>query len=482
MQIAEHSTNNAEKSPVRRRRHSVRQQTACKSHTRDTVMRGNDAPTPSKNNASLPREGTMSAEAALFALLGTEEVHRCMLSQAPRGDRSRVLQALSTCRRLWRGGRVDDDDGAGEGGELPRLRDVVDCLDVPHPTTITYIGAEEWRLRHAAEEGGGDSTAHVMLSLCRANIERGGSLLDAASASMGGVVQLEADVGEAPAAIRESMVTVVSWGHRLRSFPEVVLVETPEAPSFVELPEQLDSRVLLKEEGRVVDSTEACTYVLCAAVVRLEEVGWCAAQRERPAARRQPWRLFSHQPCACVVHRVASLPDEAQVRVAAYVKRQPASPQGGTTMGLLLPLASLAGATVAPRLLSTEALLPWAEAVLLLGVLCTGVLSRLQVATAGILFYGVYLPLQGAGPAQWPAVVLMGVALGVSSLLLSWQKRPCRRGGDAVPSCVVCLDREVTHLMLPCRHACLCGDCVDDIGGKCPVCRCRLDSIERIYL
>ncbi|KAI6204868.1 hypothetical protein M3Y94_00727000 [Aphelenchoides besseyi] len=49
--------------------------------------------------------------------------------------------------------------------------------------------------------------------------------------------------------------------------------------------------------------------------------------------------------------------------------------------------------------------------------------------------------------------------------------------------CVVCSGR-ADNLILPCRHLCLCSECVDQLqqhSRKCPVCRGDIESILRIY-
>ena len=55
-------------------------------------------------------------------------------------------------------------------------------------------------------------------------------------------------------------------------------------------------------------------------------------------------------------------------------------------------------------------------------------------------------------------------------------------GGPAA-ECVVCLDKEPTHALVPCGHLCLCdacsSACVDT--GECPVCRVPVLSALRIW-
>ncbi len=42
-------------------------------------------------------------------------------------------------------------------------------------------------------------------------------------------------------------------------------------------------------------------------------------------------------------------------------------------------------------------------------------------------------------------------------------------------NCVICWNSPASHVLLPCRHACLCGNCFKRIEN-CPVCRTRVLS------
>ena len=77
---------------------------------------------------------------------------------------------------------------------------------------------------------------------------------------------------------------------------------------------------------------------------------------------------------------------------------------------------------------------------------------------------------------------------------------------ERLPFCVVCLDRESTHALVPCGHRCICEACstrllgakdaarpVEDGGGAeqkeeeidatlCPICRRRCDSALRVFI
>merc|ERR1712096_385847 len=55
-------------------------------------------------------------------------------------------------------------------------------------------------------------------------------------------------------------------------------------------------------------------------------------------------------------------------------------------------------------------------------------------------------------------------------------------------NCVICMEKEVTHIVLPCAHYCLC-DCSDegqddispDMCPMCPMCQGKVDKITRVF-
>ena len=51
---------------------------------------------------------------------------------------------------------------------------------------------------------------------------------------------------------------------------------------------------------------------------------------------------------------------------------------------------------------------------------------------------------------------------------------------SADKSCCICKTREKTHAPYPCFHMCMCGDCAGKIAS-CPLCRCQVSSIHRIF-
>lgn len=60
-------------------------------------------------------------------------------------------------------------------------------------------------------------------------------------------------------------------------------------------------------------------------------------------------------------------------------------------------------------------------------------------------------------------------------------------GSQSSTECVVCLDRQATHAVIPCGHLSLCGECADVIMaapagcGHCPICRGEARETARIF-
>lgn len=50
--------------------------------------------------------------------------------------------------------------------------------------------------------------------------------------------------------------------------------------------------------------------------------------------------------------------------------------------------------------------------------------------------------------------------------------------GDKV--CCICRDREKTHAPYPCFHMCMCEGCSEQVE-TCPLCRCPVGSVHRIF-
>jgi len=46
--------------------------------------------------------------------------------------------------------------------------------------------------------------------------------------------------------------------------------------------------------------------------------------------------------------------------------------------------------------------------------------------------------------------------------------------------CVICIANDRTHVVVPCGHMCLCGDCAS-LVGDCPMCRAHAQCIVRVF-
>lgn len=41
--------------------------------------------------------------------------------------------------------------------------------------------------------------------------------------------------------------------------------------------------------------------------------------------------------------------------------------------------------------------------------------------------------------------------------------------------CVICLERPLAAILLPCRHFCVCRECLEEID-QCPICRAKFST------
>ena len=57
-----------------------------------------------------------------------------------------------------------------------------------------------------------------------------------------------------------------------------------------------------------------------------------------------------------------------------------------------------------------------------------------------------------------------------------------REGREESRRCIVCMEQEKRVLLRPCRHYCVCEDCIMRLGGVCPVCRNVIQSAEVIHV
>jgi len=52
---------------------------------------------------------------------------------------------------------------------------------------------------------------------------------------------------------------------------------------------------------------------------------------------------------------------------------------------------------------------------------------------------------------------------------------------DDEDMCVICLEGEKTHLLVPCGHQCLCAGCADGFNGLCPLCRTQVMMSVQVF-
>ena len=90
-----------------------------------------------------------------------------------------------------------------------------------------------------------------------------------------------------------------------------------------------------------------------------------------------------------------------------------------------------------------------------------------------------------ASPAAQPAATPMGFATPPPTVGRGNPKTPASTA-SVVKECVVCLERAVTHILVPCGHPCLCEICSTSQGlaklrKKCPECRASIQQAVRFY-
>jgi len=63
----------------------------------------------------------------------------------------------------------------------------------------------------------------------------------------------------------------------------------------------------------------------------------------------------------------------------------------------------------------------------------------------------------------------------------------CTLGGDEECEeklCVICQERPKDHVIVPCFHMCVCGECVPMLGKprQCPLCRTPADTVHKVFM
>jgi len=92
--------------------------------------------------------------------------------------------------------------------------------------------------------------------------------------------------------------------------------------------------------------------------------------------------------------------------------------------------------------------------------------------------------LQIVSPAAAAAAVLPQHFVDLSTLSAPALPRPFDAASTVATAlqCVICMDKERTHLLFPCGHKCLCVDCADPaVITTCPLCRRLVVGITEVF-
>jgi len=49
-------------------------------------------------------------------------------------------------------------------------------------------------------------------------------------------------------------------------------------------------------------------------------------------------------------------------------------------------------------------------------------------------------------------------------------------------ACVICIEKRIQVVLIPCGHMCLCKDCAEPFTGACPICRADFAGKFRVYM
>ncbi|KAL3537167.1 hypothetical protein ACH5RR_000533 [Cinchona calisaya] len=47
--------------------------------------------------------------------------------------------------------------------------------------------------------------------------------------------------------------------------------------------------------------------------------------------------------------------------------------------------------------------------------------------------------------------------------------------------CIICLEKEVSTLFIPCAHQVVCLDCLKNVKEHCPCCQVQIAKVYRVY-
>eukprot|EP00039_Didymoeca_costata_P016001 m.279468 g.279468 ORF g.279468 m.279468 type:complete len:902 (+) comp16323_c10_seq1:366-3071(+) len=108
-----------------------------------------------------------------------------------------------------------------------------------------------------------------------------------------------------------------------------------------------------------------------------------------------------------------------------------------------------------------------------------------QVRQSGDFGFG------GADQVQSPPDYMEPVPLHGGNERILWTEPPSEPAPPPRPSrpsatCVVCLEKLPNQLLLPCKHLCICEECIETFRSagsrQCPLCRKEVTTVQRIFL
>jgi len=104
---------------------------------------------------------------------------------------------------------------------------------------------------------------------------------------------------------------------------------------------------------------------------------------------------------------------------------------------------------------------------------------------------------QSAEVSEQPLPVALSICRNIAIIVLRRRQQPRPGALPSVPAaappppppssdyerlCVVCMEGEWSHILIPCFHLCLCEACAtSQTWVECPVCRTPAQSVQRIY-
>eukprot|EP01117_Protostelium_nocturnum_P016724 TRINITY_DN6684_c1_g1_i1.p1 TRINITY_DN6684_c1_g1~~TRINITY_DN6684_c1_g1_i1.p1 ORF type:complete len:258 (+),score=50.76 TRINITY_DN6684_c1_g1_i1:306-1079(+) len=72
------------------------------------------------------------------------------------------------------------------------------------------------------------------------------------------------------------------------------------------------------------------------------------------------------------------------------------------------------------------------------------------------------------------------VADQASELMMRKVQEQCE--SSHFSECVTCMDRAIDTIIFPCAHLVVCHECSFKLGGKCPICKQKIETFHKVYM